>query len=732
MAKVRLLEDELVNKIAAGEVVERPASVVKELVENAIDAGATHIKVSLKDGGRQMIHVLDDGSGMEEADAILAMKRHTTSKLSHADDLFQVQTMGFRGEALASISAVSRFTLQTRAAEADAGTRIVMEEGTLQVLPWQGPRGTSMTINDLFYNVPVRKAFMKTSAAEFAACHEYMQALALSMPHIGFTLLHNDKEIFSVGALPAKTPGLRGEESLRLRAQAVFGKESIGSLIYVHKVDRYARIEGLISAPGQDKGSAKYLFTFVNQRWVRDKLVRNGVMRGYHSHLLRGKFPIAFLYIDIEPSLVDVNVHPAKAELRFQYGNEVQNSIAVAIRETLRTSSWAEAPDTPRDAVAGRRTPPPAEMPLPEDFDLLLGASPPVPKLESQTLLEAEQVSSPVQDVSPARAGASARSEDKSIHLAPPTPAETGRVFDRNPPLERSAASPRPDAPLVRPAVTDRSSEVKRTTMSFDRWPGAPKSEGRSITRSSSDVASRAPVPPSPPAIPRELPFPSMPRIESAPSTSGKMSASASSALGVMRDREKESGSVIPWDELQYIGAFARCFLLFEYREQMLAVDQHAFHERVLYERLSRNPELLVRTQPLLMPEVLSFSPGEVAELKEQQTTFGKWGLHYEVVSDSEIELRAVPSLLMHKDLASLVHDLLRGARGTKEMAHDVLATLACHAAVRAGEDLPEAELKVLLKEASTVDFYHNCPHGRRVFRWWKQSQVAAWFDRLG
>jgi DNA mismatch repair protein MutL len=211
-----------------------------------------------------------------------------------------------------------------------------------------------------------------------------------------------------------------------------------------------------------------------------------------------------------------------------------------------------------------------------------------------------------------------------------------------------------------------------------------------------------------------------------------KMNARPASAVSTLKASvpSPDGQTTIPWSELQYIGPFARCFLLFEYQQQMLAIDQHAFHERVLYERLVENPDILRRTQPLLMPEVLVFSPTETERLIHMKDALDALGIQIQGVSDTEIEVTAVPSLLVNKDLNSLLSAILGGRDKAAELAHDVLATMACHAAVRAGEELPEPELKALLREADSVDFYHNCPHGRRVFRWWKLAQVASWFDR--
>lgn len=746
MARVHLLDDELINKIAAGEVVERPASVVKELVENAIDAGAIHVKVILKDGGRQVIQVQDDGSGMPPEDAVLAVRRHTTSKLQAVDDLFSVKTMGFRGEALASIASVSRFTLQTQSRDYP-GHRMHIEDGKQTDSPWQGSPGTCITVSDLFYNVPARRAFLKTAAAEFAACHEYMQALALSLPTVGFTLLHNDREVFAVSpALKTEGP-LRGEASMRARAAALIGAEDVGRLIYLQRPDRHAHVEALISPPGLDKGTARHCFTFVNGRWVRDKLLRFALQRGYHSHLMKGKFPIALLYVTIDPALVDVNVHPAKAELRFQYAQEVQNALVQAIREALREGSWASA----NPPIRTVDSPP---VVAPDDFDISLpqesgeevkrtvmrfDAEPPAPaKARVQPPLNFES------EPAPQRSGATSAPSRPAAPMESRSPG--GAPATRSSAMSSAAAS----ADYSSAVSKSRSSSSDESTQAK-----ASSSETAAASRSSSptqaDVAAKASLPAhadstkplssssqanssadktsSTPARSVEDPARLLRSFGNDKATNAK-TLSAVGALKAASVPSPDGQTTIPWSELQYIGPFARCFLLFEYQQQMLAIDQHAFHERVLYERFVENPDILRRTQPLLMPEVLVFSPTEIERLVHLKDGLDALGIQIQGVSDTEIEVTAVPSLLVNKDLNSLLAAILGGRDKTSELAHDVLATMACHAAVRAGEELPEPELKTLLREAESVDFYHNCPHGRRVFRWWKLAQVASWFDR--
>jgi DNA mismatch repair protein MutL len=790
MARVHLLDDELINKIAAGEVVERPASVVKELVENAIDAGATHVKVILKDGGRQLIQVQDDGCGMHPDDAVLAVKRHTTSKLQAADDLFQVKTMGFRGEALASIASVSRFTLQTQSREFP-GHRVHIEDGKQSDSPWQGSPGTCMTVADLFYNVPARRAFMKTSAAEFAACHEYMQALALSLPTVGFTLLHNDREVFSVSPALKSEGHLRGEASMRARASALIGEDS-GRLIYLQRQDRHAHVEALISPPGLDKGTARHCFTFVNGRWVRDKLLRFALQRGYHSHLMKGKFPIALLYVTIDPALVDVNVHPAKAELRFQYAQEVQNALVYAIREALREGSWASA----NPPVKTVDSPP---VTVPEDFDIALpqeateevkrtvmrfdaetpAATQPKTRVQpplnltrdepapvrsgataglsrssspsqaasysrsaSESLLESKS-SSPLQADSSSHPAASSKSSSSSQansssrsqnEMKSSSPSQANNFLhssrdSQSTSTSRSLHESRSGS-SARPPDFDQGEGSRPTEGAADESAKTPALKAKALTEVAASVEKTSAVPVEPPAENRS---PQFSRELRSVNQEVKMSARpAASAVSNLKASvpSPDGQTTIPWSELHYIGPFARCFLLFEYQQQMLAIDQHAFHERVLYERLVENPDILRRTQPLLMPEVLVFSPTETERLIHMKDALDALGIQILGVSDTEIEVTSVPSLLVNKDLNSLLSAILGGRDKASELAHDVLATMACHAAVRAGEELPEPELKALLREAESVDFYHNCPHGRRVFRWWKLAQVASWFDR--
>ncbi len=618
MGKIQLLADDVINKIAAGEVVERPASVVKELVENALDAGARSIQVEIEDGGRKAIAISDDGHGMDEGDALLALQRHATSKIKSVDDLYVTSTMGFRGEALASIASVSRLTLTTRERNAGSATRIEMNGpgGPVVQREVSAAPGTTLACRDLFYNVPARQKFLKSTASELGAITDFFDAAILCWPHIRLRLVHNNREVVAsaavtTGAGEGSVCGI-GEASLRARAAAVFGEDVASKLIYINEADSHAAVEGLISPPGLEKANGKSMFTFVNQRWVKDKTLRYAVQRGYHSHLMRGKYPVVALHVVVDPSLVDVNVHPAKTEVRFQYGSEVQGVIFKAIMKGLRRADWA-MPDKAGDGEEGKE-------------------------------------------------------KEKRGFFAPlrMTEGEEKRGFFA--PLRMTEA-----APL---RMTDGAE--KRGFFAPLRMTAEPR------------MTESAPV---------------------------RMTESAS----------------IPWDTMSYLGSVGRCYLMFTDGERLLAVDQHAWHERIIFERLNRDRSLLHQSQTLMIPESVDLTADQRDRLRAGSEILAANGFNLDFIDDTTVEVKGIPTILAHRDpqeMLGAIADSGFAGNPTADLAQNLLATYACHSAVRAGEDLGPDELRRLMREASEVDFQHNCPHGRRVFRWWETSQIAGWFDR--
>lgn len=331
--KIKVLKDEVINKIAAGEVVERPASIVKELVENAIDAGATRIKIDLEEGGKKSIVITDNGAGIAYSDLPLTVVRHATSKIVTVEDLFSVGSMGFRGEALASISSVSNFSLISKKALENKAYKLSFDENNKEIPKieeWAHPEGTSISVKDLFYNVPVRLKFLRSAQTEFSQCLETVQSLCLANPKQTFILTHNGQEKFLASSDESehdnRGSSFFGEETLRSRVAYLYGTEVSDQLLYATSVSDYLKIEALIAPPGLDKAISKVMQTFVNGRWVVDKVLRFGILRGYHSHLMKGRYPYILCYITMSQELVDVNAHPSKTELRFQYADEVQGA----------------------------------------------------------------------------------------------------------------------------------------------------------------------------------------------------------------------------------------------------------------------------------------------------------------------------------------------------------------------------------------------------------------------
>src|SRR4051812_13045566 len=344
MNKIQVLPDNLANQIAAGEVVERPASVIKELVENAIDAGATRLQIDVELGGRRLMRVVDDGEGMTRDDAVLAFERHATSKVRRAEDLAAIATLGFRGEALASIASVARVELMTKTEDAAAATRVLIEGGRIRdVKDAAHPRGTTISVRDLFFNVPARRKFLRSEATESFHLTNLVTHYALAHPEIAFTLTNNGRE--TLRCSPA--------EDLRERAYQIFGAEFLENLLEVaggH--ERVARVAGYVSAPRERRTSRDAQYLFINGRYVRDRLLGRSLSDGYRSILPHGVYPAALLFLEVPLEEVDVNVHPAKTEVRFRRAAAVADAVREAVREALASAGYARGIEAVYETVA--------------------------------------------------------------------------------------------------------------------------------------------------------------------------------------------------------------------------------------------------------------------------------------------------------------------------------------------------------------------------------------------
>ncbi|HVL11020.1 MAG TPA: DNA mismatch repair endonuclease MutL, partial [Gemmata sp.] len=326
MSRIRQLPPDVVTKIAAGEVIERPASVVKELLENSVDAGATRIDIDLDAGGTELIRVVDDGGGIEPDDLPLAFAQHATSKLASADDLFAIHTMGFRGEALSSIAGVAQVTLQSRRRGQPSGAEVKCDGGDLSpVRPWNGSPGTRIEVRHLFYNVPVRKKFLKSVATELGHVCETVTRLALANPALHITLRHNGKLVYDIPA----------SAGLIDRVGLFFGGEVRDALYEIDSVPGPMRVTGLVADPKCDRGNAKLQYLFVNGRWFRDRSIAHAMQEAYRGLLMTGRYSVGFLFLTLPPDKVDVNVHPTKAEVRFQENSLVYSLVRSAVKSRL-------------------------------------------------------------------------------------------------------------------------------------------------------------------------------------------------------------------------------------------------------------------------------------------------------------------------------------------------------------------------------------------------------------
>jgi DNA mismatch repair protein MutL len=590
MPQVRVLPPGLVNQIAAGEVVERPASVVKELVENALDAGARSVAIDVEEGGLALVRVADDGAGMGPDDAVLALERHATSKLRDADGLHAIATMGFRGEALPAIASVSRFRLDTAPAEDGAGTRVEVEGGRQRPAePVARPRGTTVEVRDLFFNVPARRKFMRGPPTEAGHATEAVVRLALARPDVAFTLRSGGRT-----ALAA-----RAGASLADRAAQALGREAHRHLLPVDAVRGDVRVHGVVSSPDHSEATARSLYLFVNGRYVRDRAAAHAVLRAFAGTLPPGRHPAGVLFVELPLARVDVNVHPQKLEVRFADARAVQDALHGAVAGVLRTAPWL--------GRAGRPAP----------------ASP---------------------------AG------------EPPAPGWAAGGDPAAAPTEASAV------------------------LAWARATHAPEGSGGLV------------------AAPREDP----------------------QASGVLPFRIVEGGEARPagfFGALRYVGQHARTYLLCEAPGGTLVViDQHASHERLLFQRLREAyAARVLAVQPFLLPQVVTLPAAVARVLEGARDELARLGLEVEPFGGDSFAVKGAPAALGGVDLEALLLDLatqlehLDRASAVEDAFHDLLATMACHAAVRANQELSPEEARALLDALDRIDFKARCPHGRPV-----------------
>jgi DNA mismatch repair protein MutL len=611
---IRRLSQSLVNKIAAGEVIERPASVVKELMENAIDAGATRVDVSVRQGGLEMIRVADNGGGIPADELPLALASHATSKLIEADDLTRIGTLGFRGEALASIAEVSRLVLRSRTPTSDGGGEIEANGGSIgTAVPCGCPVGTTVEVHNLFFNTPVRRKFLRTTATEFGHLSEAFTRIALPAPHVHFTLRHNDKPVFD---LPA---GLNWLDRIGL----FFGRELAQNLIWIESVEGDVTVAGYAAHPSQSRSHNRMQYFFLNGRYIRDRSLQHALGEAYRGLLTVGRQPIAFLTLMMPPELADVNVHPTKLEVRFQDSGRIYSQMLAALRGKFLTTDLSTHVRTADDS-------------------------------------DAEQVS-PATEL-----------RQQLVDWAKGRVATWGQTGDGGP----GAGDDRREAAGLAPRDSSREDSAGRTPLELCR-----------LDRPEATVESPQP-----------------------PDRRG-----ATAALQIHNR-----------------------YLVTESEEGVTIIDQHALHERILYEQLKQRMAAgAVETQNLLTPEPVDLAPAEAAAAMEHRATLAALGVKIEPFGGNTILVVGYPAMLANiapaEVLRAVVEQILAGGRQPEgcDLLDELLHTIACKAAVKAGDRLAPDEIAALLAQRHLVADAHHCPHGRPTALVFTREELDKQFKRL-
>jgi DNA mismatch repair protein MutL len=598
MGRIRLLSETVASQVAAGEVVERPASVVKELVENSLDAGARNIDVVIRRGGISLVRVIDDGCGMDRDDTLLSLERHATSKIRSAADLQAVATLGFRGEALPSIASVSRFRLTTREGDAIAGTEIIVNGGKIDVVRDGGEApGTQVEVRSLFYNLPARRKFLRSENTESRNIEHQIHLQAISHPEIGFSLMRDDRIVFQ---LPATA-------TLGDRIRDLYGVELLQRLVEVNgAASSKIGINGFIGQAGLSRQTRSQQLLFVNGRAIESNLITGAVREGYHTALMKGQYPVTFLFVELDPAAVDVNVHPAKREVRFRDPNSVREVVVRCIQQTLEhaRADWQE------------------------------------------------KFRGPVRPAT--TAGVSAKAvPDLSLRSEVTAPEATHRELPHLGPV----------AAVVHPS------------------------------RRPSEIAGEA--------------FPlSQPRLDSA------------GDAPVLQPQQRATKSA--QQQFEIIGVLSKLYVLMENANGLVLVDQHAAHERVLFEELRRRMEQQgVPTQKLLLPQTFDVPPRDADWIEQNLPVLQRMGIGIESFGPGTFKIDSLPSFLDVSDgaqfMRKVIDDLKSASNNASAMrlGEEMIAKTVCRHAVKANDPLRYLEVEKLIRDLLDCDLPYCCPHGR-------------------
>lgn len=668
---VRLLDTNTANQIAAGEVVEKPASVVKELVENALDAGADKIEVTIFAGGTEYIRVTDNGCGMSEADAKMAVLRHATSKLTKAEDLLSLNTLGFRGEALPSIASVSNFTLLTRPESEEFATSVHIDGGeNTEVTASGGSTGTTVIVENLFFNVPARRKFLKTVSTEGRYISELLTRLALSRPDVRFKLVNNDKEVLS-------TPG---DGDLEHAIRALYGKNVAENLLEVSLNDPKVRVSGFIGKPTLLKGTRQWQTFFVNGRCIGSKMLSKAVDHAYQSQIPKSGFPFAVINITVDTASVDVNVHPQKSEIKFSDDSLIYKAMYKALTDALTKPMSAQK----------------TQVTLLPDSELNVFVKPQLQAV-SVPVAPAPQPKPAYQPPQPVfKSGA------EQIFKTPE------RKEEQPAPASESLLVPEQPAPIVKKEQGEQQAmwqpfdDFAQTaaTVSYSKGYQEPVLE---VHEARSEFAKPQPAEAAPAADRETIAF-----------------------------TDTDSGMDTIWP----IGQVDKTFIIAQSETTLYLIDQHAAHERILYDKLVASHEQ-IPSQQLLMPLYVDMAADDIALIEEHRDEFLALGVDAASAGESLLRVSSLPADIKAdaaEEFINAISKMLREMRNVNgsDLRQEVLHMTACKAAIKAGQLLNMRQMRQLIIDLCNTTHPFTCPHGRPCMIEIDSNQLYKMFKRTG
>lgn len=672
MGKIVLLDELTINKIAAGEVIERPASVVKELVENSIDAGATNITVEIQNGGISKIRIIDNGSGMSKDDLEFAFERHATSKIRKAADLENVKSMGFRGEALASIAAIAHVELVSKTEDDNIGHKIVVEGGKiLEIEDSASQKGTTITVSNLFFNTPVRYKFLKKDFTEAGYIEDAVTRIAIANPNIAIKLINGNKTIIQTN----------GNGDLKTVIYTIYGKEIAEGLLEVNYEYEGIKVTGAIGKPEIARNNRSYQMFFVNKRYIKDKTLSAGVEQAFKGLIPIGKYGVVVLNIEIEPNKIDVNVHPTKLEIRFQEEQKVFKAIYHSVKDTLLKGDLVK--EVEREPVV-------------EEQKLEVNQEP--VKLE-ENQIKTEQVVEPKVETEDIKESGfmglfKKKEKDADEFIENYSTNTLQEIF-----AQKSAGQPE-EVEIPTQEQKNKMEDIIEKQKELEN----PKVE-EPTSKDFDEMYVKT--------------FGKLPETQKIEENSNKIDVKTLKEVeNISVFEEKENYNTIP--KYKFIGAIFSTYLVIEMKDEIYIIDQHAAHERVMYEKVKKNfyNNMEKDSQIMLLPDIIELSHKERAIVKENTDLFKKAGFIIEEFGDNTIRLIGVPSLCMDLDTKELFLEILDeidtvAITAKQEKEDKFISTIACKAAVKANMKLTNEEVDTLMRQLLVLPNPFTCPHGR-------------------